>query len=873
MKGKKSVWKIVLCAAGLLAISFGATGWAAEAARAPVDLGAGTYSVEFWGAAEGLPQTRIRAIVQGRDGYLWLGTDGGLVRFDGVSFTVFNRRTGDLRDNEVWTLVGDLDGGLWIGTGDGLTYYKNGKFRTYTKADGLPDNWVRSIDVDPAGNVWVVTASGLARMTADRSPTFTIQQGLPNNLPIRICAKMPQGVLLVAGNRVRRLVDGRFVVIDGLITADDGGVNHLTASSDGSIWLSFESGLVKRIRNDTVSVYKIRADLPMRYPTVYEDTQGGVWLTSRDGLFRFADGEFRPAVSSAIGNRFGNAYCLCWDREGSLWLGLEASGLGRLRSSQFSVLSIDQGMPSNSTRTVFQDSRGDIWIGTTVGLTRWSQGRITNLGEAEGLPLKIVSAMGEDRDGIVWAAGGGDLYQIRDGRVMRDASWQHVQDIKTIYRDWKNRLWVGTASDGLFLRESDRWTRFHVQDGLPSNQVRGIVLDRSGTLWVGTLGGGVGRYLDGKFTTFTERDGLANDRIAAVYEDDDGVLWFSTRTGVSRLAGGVFTTFRARDGLFTDNISNMLDDGAGAYWFGSDNGLFTVTKADFRDFAAGRIHGLRSQAFGLRDGLLSLAFGAGAQPNAWRTTDGLLLFCSLKGLVAVGGGRTAPNAVVPPVHIESVLIDKHRYPPGQAITVPPGTREVEIHYTALSLVAPEKVRFKYQLEGFDSDWVEAGTRRFAYYANLPAGMYRFHVIACNNDGRWNEVGDAFAFTLTPHFYQRGWFYALCLLTLVGLIGAVYELRVIGLKAREKKLQARVAEAVARVKVLSGLLPICASCKKVRDDKGYWNQIETYIRDHSDTQFSHSLCPDCVRKLYPNFTGDVLWRGPASAPPPDPDSKR
>jgi len=858
---------------GLLALSFGATGRAADAARPPADLGLGTYSVEFWGAGEGLPQSRIRAIVQGRDGYLWLGTDGGLVRFDGASFTVFSRRTGDLRDNEVWALAGDRDGGLWIGTGDGLTYYKDEKFRTYTKAEGLPDNWVRAIDIDPAGNVWVVTVGGLARMTADRSAIFTIQEGFPSNTPIRICAKTPQGVLAVAGNQVHRLVDGRFVVVDGLVAADEGGVNHLTAGSDGSVWLSFESGLVKRIRNGAVSVYRVRAGVPMRYPTVFEDTQGGVWLTSRDGLFRFADGEFRPAVPAAIGNRLGVVQWLCWDREGSLWLGLEASGLGRLRSSQFTVLSTDQGMASDSTRTVFQDSRGDIWIGTTVGLTRWSQGRITNFGEAEGLPLKIVSAVGEDRDGIVWAAAGGDLYQIRDGRVTRDASWPHVQDIKTIYRDWKNRLWVGTASDGLFLREGDRWTGLHAKDGLSSDQVRGIVLDRGGALWVGTLGSGVCRYLDGKFTTFTERDGLANDRVASVYEDDDGVLWFSTRTGLSRYAAGVFTTFRTRDGLFADNISNVLDNGAGAYWCGSDNGLFTVPKADFRDFAAGRIHGLHAQGFGLRDGLLSLAFGAGVQPNAWRTTDGRLLFCSLKGLVAVAVGRTTPNAVVPPVHIESVLIDKHRQAPGLAITVPPGTREVEIHYTALSLIAPEKVRFKYQLEGFDNDWVEAGTRRFAYYANLPAGSYRFHVIACNNDGLWNEAGDAFAFTLTPHFYQRGWFYALGLLALVGLIGAIYELRVIGLKVREKELQARVTEAVAKVKVLSGLLPICASCKKVRDDKGYWNQIETYIREHSDTQISHGLCPDCVRKLYPDFSDEILRRGEVPPPPPDPDTKR
>jgi ligand-binding sensor domain-containing protein len=869
MKGNNLVGQAVMLAVVLGALAFGAPGRTAEAARSPGETGTGTYSVEFWSEAQGLPQSRIRAILQSRDGYLWLGADRGLARFDGVSFTMFNRGRGNLRDNEVWALEEDRSGGLWIGTGGGLTLYKDGSFRTFTKADGMPDDWVRSIDVDPDGNIWIACASGAARWADGRFTAFTTREGLTNNMPIRVCARSSLGVLLVAGNEVDRFVDGRFVAIDGLVAEKDGRVNNLTAGSDGAFWLTFENGLVKRVRNGEVTVYRLSDGVPSRFPTVFDDAHGNVWLTSRDGLFRLTNGEFRPVLSADVTRRLGTIYWLCQDREGSLWLGLEANGLARLRLSRVSVFTTDLGLPSDSMRSVFQDSRGDIWIGTNVGLSRWSQGRITNYGEAEGLPVTSVSAVGEDKDGIVWAASGGDLYQMRNGRAVRDANWRHVYDIKTIYRDWKNRLWVGTASEGLYLYETDHWTVFRVKDGLASDQVRGIVLDRTGALWIGTLGSGVSRYADGKFTTFTEKDGLANDRLAAAYEDDEGVLWFSTRTGLSRYADGRFTTFRTSDGLFTDYVSNMLDDGAGSFWFGSDHGLFTVPKADFSDFIAGRIHGVRSQSFGLRDGLLSLAFVAGSQPNAWRTTDGRLFFCSLKGLAMVEAGRTARNTMVPPVHVESILIDKRGYRPGQAVKVPPGAGEVEIHYTALSLIAPEKVVFKYRLVGFDRDWVEAGTRRFAYYTNLAPGSYRFQVVACNNDGLWNETGDAFAFTLTPYFYQRGWFYALGLLTLVGLIGAVYELRLIGLKVRERELQARVAEAVARVRVLSGMLPICASCKKVRDDKGYWNQIETYIREHSDTQISHGLCPECVRRLYPEFSDDLLPPDDAATPPPEP----
>jgi hypothetical protein len=207
--------------------------------------------------------------------------------------------------------------------------------------------------------------------------------------------------------------------------------------------------------------------------------------------------------------------------------------------------------------------------------------------------------------------------------------------------------------------------------------------------------------------------------------------------------------------------------------------------------------------------------------------------------------------------VEWVQVGRRLVPVDRPAVIPPGASEVEIHFTGLGFVAPNRVRFKYQLEGFDPDWVDAGTRRFAYYANLPAGKYRFHVIACNEDGLWNETGAAFTFTLTPYFYQRAWFYALVGLAVIGLIGAIHHLRLARLKASERELQRRVDEALAKVKVLGGLIPICASCKNVRDDKGYWNQIEQYLCEHSDSQVSHGICPACIKKLYPDVADEVL----------------
>jgi hypothetical protein len=293
-----------------------------------------------------------------------------------------------------------------------------------------------------------------------------------------------------------------------------------------------------------------------------------------------------------------------------------------------------------------------------------------------------------------------------------------------------------------------------------------------------------------------------------------------------------------------------------------------VSKTDLRDFADGKIKIFKSRSFGTKDGMKTTSFGAGRQPSAWKTADGRLLFCSLKGLVVIDPSVSFTNTVLPPVHVEKVLINKRPQPVDRLAEIAPGDGEVEIHYAALSYLVPGKVQFKYQLEGFDRDWVEAGTRRFAYYTNLPAGSYRFRVIACNDAGVWNRQGDVFAFNLQSHFYQTVWFYALCGLALILVMAGAFELRLRQLKANRENLKKKVAEAVAEIKVLSGLLPICSGCKKVRDDRGYWGQIETYLKKHSDTTITHSLCPDCMKKYFPEVADEPLRAenpAPASKP--------
>ena len=815
------------------------------------------YGIDTWDGSDGLPQIRIRAIVQTRDGYLWLGTANGLVRFDGVNFTTFGIDTSSLKDNEIGSMVEDDEGALWIGTyGGGLTRFKDGIFTTFTTADGLPDNSIRKVDKDLAGNIWFATPHGVGRFSKGSFTTFTTRDGLPNNFISGICASSPRGILAVAGGRLNRLVHGKFVTEPAAVDDSDGRMDSMTSAADGALWMTFENSRIKCWKDGKLTTYT-RAELKINRPgAIYEDRQGSLWIGTRDGLLRFRNGTFDALTTPEAQSKLGLVLSMFADREGNLWLGTEANGLARLRSVAVRMLTAEDGLSETSTRCVYRDRQGDIWIGAYLGFTRMSHGKLTAFNQMDGNPIPAVTSIGEDLQGRIWIAAGGKLAVLENDRLTRVAGWTNVFDIKMIARDGRGDMWIGTDGEGLFRFSDGKMTAFRTRDGLPNNQIRAILSDRQGALWVGTTTG-LSRYQDGKFTNFSTSEGLANNRVMSLYEDAAGILWVGTRGGLSRYQDGHFFNIRETDGLPNNYIFNVLDDGRGNFWLSSGNGICRVRKADLDALAAGKEQRINVMSLGYRDGLRTASLVAGTQPNACAGDAGQLLFCSLKGLVVVNPGNQTGNHQVPPVYIEQVLINKQEKPVDRPPDLPPGSGEIEIHYTALSFVAPEKVLFKYQLEGIDAGWVDAGQRRFAHYASLPPGSYRFHVIGCNNDGVWNETGASYSFRLPSHFYQTGWFPVLLLVLLAGLAGGVYRLRIHRLRANERKLQQRVDEALAQVKVLSGLLPICGGCKKIRDDKGYWNQIESYIMRHADIQFSHSLCPDCMKRLYPDCADEVL----------------
>ena len=366
-----------------------------------------------------------------------------------------------------------------------------------------------------------------------------------------------------------------------------------------------------------------------------------------------------------------------------------------------------------------------------------------------------------------------------------------------IYRDSLGGMWVGADWDGLYQWTGQAFRNYRTQDGLAGNRVRALLRDRQGALWIGTAGTGVSRFFQGRFTNYGTSAGLAGNRVYAIHEDEDGTLWFAARGGLTRLKDGKFFSYASAPGLLADFVYSILDDGPGNFWFSSAHGIFKIGKAELADFADGRARKVTPVSYGVRDGMKTRAGNVGNQPVAWKTTDGLLLFTSLKGVVVVAPSRLTSSSYVPPVHIEGVTVNRQKQPLDREPSLPVGAGEVQIDYAALSYLNPEKVRYKYMLAGFDADWVDAGDRSFAYYANLPPGAFRFHVIAGSVDGQWNQQGAYFGFQLRPRFYQTRLFWGAAASVVLLIAWLFHRLRMHELKARYSSGPGRAPPDLAR----------------------------------------------------------------------------
>ncbi|QUW04611.1 SpoIIE family protein phosphatase [Chloracidobacterium validum] len=759
---------------------------------------------------EGLPQQSIHAVLQTRDGYLWCATYEGVARFNGVSFTVFDRRnTPALKSNSVWTLCEDRAGTLWLGTlGGGVTRYQDGVFSTLSKADGLPSDFVYALCEGPDGAMWFGTDRGLGCFRQGQWTTYAAEQGLAG-LNVRALCFDRHGQLWVGteGGGAYRFVDGRFAPL----TAAEGGrgdtVYAIRETTDGTLWFAcYGVGLVAR-RGEQINLYTEKDGLPSRLVwTLWEDRDHALWIgTDGGGGARLYAGRFEDFTTrDGLTQNFVRS--LYEDREGSLWFGTNA-GLTRLRDTTVTVFGVSQGLPSDSIRSICEDRDGRLWIGTDGGgVCRLNGRQVITYDKSNGLTNEAVRAVFPDRDGGVWVGtNGGGACLIRDGQVVAryDKSCGLSNDaVYAICQDATGDVWIGTYGGGLNRLHAGNITIFTVENGLPNNTIRCLLPNRDGGVWIGTNGGGLSLWRDGTLTTYSTAQGLPNDTVFALHQASDGTLWIGTEGGLSRLRQGQVTSATSRVGLHDDKIFHILADADGFFWMSCNRGIFRVRQADLEAVLDGIRPTLESKVYGIPDGMKTRQCNGASSPAGWVTRQGELWFPTSRGAVRIAPRELVSNPLPPPVWIERVVVNgvpQVMAPTAQAFAeFPQAMGRVEFEYAGLSFLIPARVRFRFRLEGYDADWVESGDRRVAFYTNLSAGRYLFRVQACNNDGVWNEVGATYAFYLRPPLWRRWWMLALYGLgAAVAIYGGV-RWRLGTLERRAARLESIVAERTAEV---------------------------------------------------------------------------
>ncbi len=762
------------------------------------------YTHKFWGKADGLPITTVNKVSQTPDGYLWLATASGLVRYDGAGFRVFDKsNTEEIKENHIETLFTDREGTLWCGTwGGGLIRVTGGKFKVYTTEDGLPGNDIWAIHQDRGGDLWFGTRhSGLCRLKNGTFTAYSVKDGLACNEILAVFAGRGGNTwVCTKGSGLCRFSGGTFTTYTGKDGLTGNILYCVYEDRKGRLWVGGDKGL-NLLEGDRFSVFSLEpGGKEPRVSGIYEDRRGNLWIGAPHGIYRLTGREltfydWKDKINQLDARDFYE------DSEGSLWVGVSGTGLLRLRDGKFTTYSSAEGLTGDFVKSVWEDHDGVIWISTNSGLNRFKDNRFSAYTEEDGLSGHRISAIWGDRRGNLWTgtfAYGVNL--VKEG-VFSAGSVQKMlprESVNSIYEDREGITWFGTER-GLHRYKDGEMTAYTIEDGLPSNDVRGIYQDRAGTLWIATLGGMAG-FKKGKFSVYTTADGLSAERILSFYEDPGGSLWIGTYGGgLNRMKNGKITAYTTKEGLYDDSAYQVLEDGKGNLWMGSNHGIFRVNKKDIDAFDRGELASIPCVSYGEADGLKVGECNGGSQPSGWKGKDGRMWFATQGGVAVIDPENIELNTVPPPVVIEKVLADNQDAGPCRNIRFQPGKKDFEFHYTALSLAVPERIAYKYRLEGYSDKWVEAGGRRTAYFTGISPGKYRFRVIACNNDGLWNETGAFVDLHLEALFYQTSWFYGLCGLLAVFSGVSLYRLRIRRLKLREAELARVVAERTAQLR--------------------------------------------------------------------------
>ena len=749
---------------------------------------------------DGLPVNTVSAILQTRDGYLWITTSDGLARYNGATFTVFNKsNTPNIKGNRFTVLFEDHQGTLWIGTAEaGILRYRNGVFQSFDGANGLPGNAVADIKEDLAGDLMVLTTRGVARLKDDRFTVYTPYDESTEHTGLRI--DRSGGVWLSDVRGLHRYApDGSVITyrVPGIQTSIE--MVALFDDRRGTYWIGAAAvGLIK-IDAEGLTVYDKKDGLPEKnIANIDEDRAGDLWVALRQGgVCRLHEGRITSYTTSQ-GLPTDRISFVYQDREGSHWLGTVDKGLIRITENLITMYSGLAGLSSDNVYPIYEDRAGDVWVGAWYGLAKLVNGKPTDHALKQSLSRTNVTSIFEASDASLWIGTfGSGVQKLSQGKVISYTKQDGLSgdNVWCIQQDHNGTIWIG-ASNGLNRFLAGSFSIFRVQDGLSGNDVKVIIEGRDGSLWIGTYGG-LTRLKDGVFTIYTEKDGIGSNQVRALYEDRDGVLWIGTYDGgLSRFADGKFTKYSTKEGLFDYGVFQILEDDRGNFWISCNRGIYRVRKQELNEFAAGKRTSITSVAYGRDDGLLNLECNGGSQPAGWKTRDGRLWFPTQAGVAVIDPNQVSVNSLPPPVVIEGAVLNGQSLSTRNSVEIPAGNFNFEISYSGLSFIKSEQMRFKYKLEGLDPEWVDAGNRRAAYFSYIPPGEYTFRVIAANSDGVWNNEGASMLVRIRPPFWRTWWFMSLAGALFVGLLVLVYSRRISTLKKAQATQEAFSRQLIA-----------------------------------------------------------------------------
>ena len=809
-----------------------------------------SYARQSWVMENGLPQNTIQALLQTRDGFIWLGTEVGLVRFDGNTFTLFDRNsTLALPESDVRCLFEGHDGALWIGTSGGLAQLKDGIIASFTTKDGLPGNVVRALAQDDAGQLWVWTDLGLAHSSGARFEAAIPADGLPGGSTTSL-NQADEVVWLATTEALASRSSGRWSLEKLANISPMHGIEFVEPVPAGMMVGGKSGLLVERESKPPVHLAPGKELSGSRIQAVHFDRRGSLWIGTNQGLMRWVDGRLeRLPVTDPLAS--ASVLTIMEDREGNLWIGTETDGLHILRDERFRTFGAREGLSSDATTTVVEDHAGTLWVGTPGSglnsITRAAAGiaKVRTFSVRDGLLSDVILSLAASPNGDVWVGTPDGLSRIRKGTVASYTSADGLPDdfIRSVLVDADGSLWIGTRR-GLTHWSGDSTAHMETltqSNGLGSDLVGAMERDSRGNLWVATLAGlsrlhGAETASPG-VTNYTSFDGLASNVVTALLPRSGGSMMVGTQDhGWSYWDGQRFSPV-ARNGLNQTTIHAILDDGLNHLWFATGNG---IARCDC-DMAGGCS---RWVEFGPADGLRSRETATNSHPSAFRSRDGLLWFATPKGLVQVDPAHFQVNTVPPPVALVRFSVDDvDQALRGFAsqLKVAAGHVHFQFDYAGLSFTAPQKIRYRYMLDGFDRRWTEAGARRTAYYTNIPPGHYTFRVQAANNDGIWNTEGAALLFELRPHFYQTVWFYLLLAAFVAALVVLLLRLRllraerefrvVLGERSRiAREVHDTLAQGYVGVSVQLEVISELLRHHKIETAARHLDNVRTYVRE-------------------------------------------